>query len=463
MPSCCFITMKKRKHIYCIGGCLILLAVGCWVCSRWEVWFGNSTEGRYTASEDPDRILITFGDSDGLDRNVSWQADSVLRPSSVELVDLYRNDTSRIEAQGEVYRSEGGQRAYYVARLRGLMPGNRYAYRVCTDGKVSVWHEFSTQQAEADRTQFVYLGDIQDSVGGIAGELVRDIFRHNPHTDFLVCGGDAVERPLDKYWQEFFSSMDSVAQSVPVLTVTGNHDYHKGVIGTLDSRFTLVNSYFLDSAVGDNQIFTVKYNDIQLFVLDSNRELPYLYEQKVWLEEQLDRSDARWKIVVLHHPLYSVKGKTNNIIQRWVFDPVIRRQGVDLVLQGHEHAYARMTNKDGDGVPKTPIYVISHFSPKNYRIEFDSKFDKFGSGSRYYQMVTAHGDTLSFSAHDALSGALYDSLTIVKHGTEVNVHDLGKDIPESITFVPDPNNSKDMKFAERIEEYKQRKHIDNEK
>ncbi len=453
--------MKNRKRIFGAAGCLVLLAGCCWTYSRWDVWFGNPTEEAYTASSEPDRILLTFGDSNGLTRNVSWQADSVVRPSSVELVDLQRGDTAHVGAKGEVYRSEGGQRAYYVARLRGLTPGNRYAYRVQTGGRVSAWHEFSTQ--EADRTRFVYLGDIQDSVGGLTARLVRDIFRRDRDMDFLVCGGDAVERPLDKYWQEFFSGLDSVAQSVPVLTVTGNHDYHKGVICTLDRRFTLVNSYFLDSAVGDNQVFTVRYNDMQLFVLDSNRELPYLHEQASWLEEQLDRSDARWKIVVLHHPLYSAKGQMNNIIQRWCFDRVIRDHGVDLVLQGHEHAYARMTNKDSAGTPVTPVYVISHFSPKNYRIEFDDKFDKFGSGSRYYQKVTTHGDTLSFSAYDALSNELYDSLTIIKQGSETLVRDLGKDIPERITFVPNPDNSKDMKFAERIREYKQRKHIDDEK
>lgn len=455
--------MKNRGHIYSITGCIVVLAVGCWIYSRWDVWFGNPTEGQYTASEEPDRILLTFGDSNGWNRNVSWQADSILHPSSVELVDLRQNDTICIKAEGVVYRSGGGLRAYYMARLRDLVPDNNYAYRVRTGSHMSAWHEFSTQPTEADSTQFIYLGDIQDSVGGLTRKLMKDIFRQNRHMDFVVCGGDAIERPLDKYWQEFFCGMDSVAQYVPVLTVTGNHDYHKGIIGTLDRRFTLVYSYFLDSAVGDNQVYTVKYNDIQLFVLDSNRELPYLYEQKAWLEEQLDRCQARWKIVVLHHPLYSVKGQTNNIIQRWLFDSVIRKHEVDLVLQGHEHAYARMTNKNDDGNPMTPVYIISHFSPKNYRIEFDSKFDKFGSGSRYYQKVLTHGDTLSFTAYDAISGELYDSLTLIKHETRTVVHDFGKNIQEKIVFMPDSTNSKDVKFAERIREYKQRKQIDNEK
>lgn len=48
---------------------------------------------------------------------------------------------------------------------------------------------------------------------------------------------------------------------------------------------------------------------------------------------------------MLHHPVYSIKGKMNNLPVRWMFDGLFREYGVDLVLQGHEHNYARMTNK----------------------------------------------------------------------------------------------------------------------
>ena len=43
------------------------------------------------------------------------------------------------------------------------------------------------------------------------------------------------------------------------------------------------------------------------------------------------------------------KGKTNNLAVRWMFDGLFREYGVDLVLQGHEHNYARMTNKNDEG------------------------------------------------------------------------------------------------------------------
>ncbi|MBV7609710.1 metallophosphoesterase family protein, partial [Escherichia coli] len=103
-------------------------------------------------------------------------------------------------------------------------------------------------------------------------------------------------------------------------------------------------------------------------MLDSNREFFYLWSQKEWLEKELQTSDARWKIVVLHHPLYSVKGKYNNLAQKTIFNSLIQKYNVDLVLQGHEHAYARMTLHDEQGSATPPVYTVSHCSPKSYRI-----------------------------------------------------------------------------------------------
>lgn len=90
---------------------------------------------------------------------------------------------------------------------------------------------------------------------------------------------------MDAYWAETFSGLDSIGQHYPVLNVTGNHEYLKYAIRKLERRFPLVFSYFQDSMVGDNQVYTLKYNDLQLFLLDSNREFFYLWSQKKWLEK----------------------------------------------------------------------------------------------------------------------------------------------------------------------------------
>ena len=304
------------------------------------------------------------------------------------------------------------------------------------------------------------MGDVQDSINGKTNYFLKKALQAHPETEFLVCGGDLTERPIDAYWGETFRGLDSIAQCLPVLTVTGNHDYLKYPIRKLERRFSLIFSYYLDSMIGENQVYTLKYNDMQLFCLDSNREFFYLWTQRKWLKEQLEKSNARWKIVVLHHPLYSTKGKCNNLIQKSMFNSLIQEHHVDLVLQGHEHSYGRMTGHDENNNPTVPVYTVSHCSPKTYRIYFGEDFDKFGIDGKYYQQIQVKGDTLLMNSFDATNGNLYDCIKIVKKNDQTEILDCGKDIPENLNFSPAPGNKKDMKYMERINEYKQRRHIE---
>lgn len=449
--------MRKR-----VVGTSVLVVVGAlvvWCASRWKAWFHNPDEAPYEAVATPSRVLLTFGDENGLNRNVSWTCGNEVCDAFVELLDETDSLFRKVKAEGEVFISRGGRSCYYVARLRGLDAGHSYRYRVWTGEESSPWYVFRLPEEDDHETSFLYVGDVQDSIGGIANQLLRRAFGRHPDAEFLVCGGDLTERPTDAFWNEVFEGLGSVGQTVPVLTVTGNHDYLKGPICVLERRFSLIHSYFLDSMVGENQVFTVRYKDVQLFCLDSNREFFYLWTQRQWLSKQLTASTAKWKVVVLHHPLYSTHGSTNNLIQRWMFDDLIQTHGVDLVLQGHEHAYARMTQHDEEGNATTPIYTVSHCSPKNYRIHFDERFDKFGSGSRYYQRIYTHGDTLFMVAYDAQEGTRYDSLYVVKTAAGTTLTDAGQEIQERITFTPASGNVKDAAFAERINNYKKRKNL----
>lgn len=409
--------MKKKN----VGTWTLLVVVGAlviWCASRWRVWFHNPEEAPYVPTEMPARVLLTFGDEDGLhSRNVSWMCDTVLREAWVELENQETQGVQHVGARGEVFESRSGKAAYYVARLRDLEAGHNYRYRVWTGENAGDWHEFHVPAPQERETSFLYMGDIQDTIGGIANQLLKNAFRQHPDAEFFVCGGDLTERPTDAFWNETFETLDSVGQAVPVLTVTGNHDYLKGLICTLERRFSLIHSYFLDSMVGENQVFTFRYKDVQFFCLDSNREFFYLWTQRQWLKEKLEASTAKWKIVVIHHPLYSVKGNLNNLIQRWMFDDLIQQYDVALVLQGHEHAYARRTVKSSSSSSQpSSIHIISHCSPKAYRINPpEGRFDRIEKDIRTYQKVRISGDTLVVTAFDAEKGTLIDSLGIKLH------------------------------------------------
>lgn len=443
-----------KAKIKVIVPTVLVVAVAVFIACRWDVWFHNSEESPYISERTPHRVLLTFGDDSEWSRNVSWQADTMLLPSHLDLVQLPDGDTINIDAYGEVFHSRGGVAAYYVARLRNLQQDAHYAYRAVTDGEASQWYEFHTYKKD-DNFSFLYVGDVQDTIGGRANKYLREAVARHRECEFVVCGGDLTERPKDSFWAETFRDIDSVCQSMPFLNITGNHDYLKGIKLVLERRFTLVFSYFLDSKVDDNHVYMLHYGDADIFVLDSNRELPYLLAQRSWLKAKMEQSTAKWKILLLHHPLYSTLG-SNNIFQRWIFGGLVKEFGVDLVLQGHEHQYARMTNHAEDGTPTTPVYTVSHCSPKNYRIHFDDRFDKFGISSRYYQTINVASDTLTMATYEVYNHTLYDSLQIVKTTKQSVIRDFGVDIPEYMEFTPDPNNKRDRAFNERINDYKMR-------
>jgi hypothetical protein len=86
-------------------------------------------------------------------------------------------------------------------------------------------------------------------------------------------------------------------------------------------------------------------NDVQFFMLDTERPDS---TQLAWLDRELEKSDARWKIPVFHRPIYS-SGRYSSParIFRSMLEPIFLRHGVKLALSGHEHFYERTKPQRG--------------------------------------------------------------------------------------------------------------------
>ena len=81
------------------------------------------------------------------------------------------------------------------------------------------------------------------------------------------------------------------------------------------------------------------------FALDSNYMDP---EQMDWLEKEFAKSKADWKICFFHHALYSdgmFHGPDRDL--RALLEPVFVRNGVKVVLSGHDHVYERFKPQMG--------------------------------------------------------------------------------------------------------------------
>lgn len=92
--------------------------------------------------------------------------------------------------------------------------------------------------------------------------------------------------------------------------------------------------------------YTFQENEVQFFALDTNGNANW-DAQLAWLEQELQQSKARWKIVFGHHPIYAsgVYGPNPTFIR--TFEPIFKKYRVQLYINGHEHHYERTRSING--------------------------------------------------------------------------------------------------------------------
>jgi 3',5'-cyclic AMP phosphodiesterase CpdA len=71
-------------------------------------------------------------------------------------------------------------------------------------------------------------------------------------------------------------------------------------------------------------------------------------EQLGWLEGELRKSAAQWKIAFFHHPLYSSCLKHGSDFHlRACLEPLFVKYGMNVVFSGHDHVYERLKPSQG--------------------------------------------------------------------------------------------------------------------
>jgi 3',5'-cyclic AMP phosphodiesterase CpdA len=186
-------------------------------------------------------------------------------------------------------------------------------------------------------------GDVGDSGGRLdtTGATMSRIQDIQPYDDLLLLGdnvywnGDPAKLP-DTVFGPFRGLLD---RGVGLLAILGNHDVLEG------------HGQAQMAALGmEGRYWSRSFDDLLLVGLDSNA---LDADQVTWLERTLAASDARWKVVALHHPLYSAGYQGSNAEVRRVLEPIFVANHVQLVLSGHDHDYQR--SKVINGV----TYVVS--------------------------------------------------------------------------------------------------------
>ncbi|QAY62737.1 metallophosphoesterase family protein [Xylanimonas allomyrinae] len=304
------------------------------------------------ATPDVSDLVLGIG-ADQSQRNLAWYtpADTSqvvqVAPSAAVADGVFpAKGTTTFTASGGATTSREYNR---FATITGLKANTQYAYRVGAEGSWSDVYTFRTQEFSGD-FDFLFFGDPQiGSSGNVASDAAGwadtlDVATTAyPDAEMLFSAGDQVEHADNENEYDAFLTPDALRQ-IPFVATNGNHDVGNKAY---EQHFNTPNT---DRAAGPGNAtssggdYYFTYKDVLFIDLNSNSR-DFASHEKFVRDVVAEHGDeAKWKVVAFHHSIYSPgPHATDSDVadRRNVWPTLFSDLGIDLVLQGHDHSYAR--------------------------------------------------------------------------------------------------------------------------
>jgi 3',5'-cyclic AMP phosphodiesterase CpdA len=272
----------------------------------------------------------------------------------------------------------------YRAQMTGLVPGERFQYRVLKSGKPVFESSAQARKSATQPFRFALFGDCgQDTPA--EGAIAYQAFLAKPDVVFIP--GDIVYSSgrISEYRTRFFPFYNSdetssakgvsLMRSVPFIAAPGNHDTDLRNY----QRFPDALAYFLywdqplngpvapSGAVkvahilagnADAQAmflegakpryprmasFSFDYGNSHWTVLDANTYMDWTNPSlREWLTKDLAvAQSATWRFVAFHQPGFN--SSKEHLTDQWMrtLSPILEANNVDVVFSGHVHNYQR--------------------------------------------------------------------------------------------------------------------------
>lgn len=294
-------------------------------------------KGPYLQQVTPETIVIMWETNTRADSQVDYD-DGVSDPVTV-------TDSTKVKI--------------HEVQLTNLAVDTEYSYTVTSVDKsktvTSAQSTFATAPATERSFRFVAYGDTRTHASDHAA-VIQAIINSAP--DLVLHTGDLVENG-DEYSQwgrQFFDPAYDLMINTPLLPIIGNHE----------GSGNLFRDFF---SLGDNDDwFAFTYGGVRFIGLNThNRSYSPGSAQHDWLVAELQSPEctsADWQIVYFHHPPYTAtSGHSDDTNVQTYLVPLFEQYGVDIVFNGHSHAYERYFNSGiyyivtgGGGAPLATLY-----------------------------------------------------------------------------------------------------------
>lgn len=375
----------------------------------------------------PDQIVLNVTEDLSTSMAFSWRTDFNTAKSKLQIVEEssrfdIANEAKEYEANAELLDFKDIKTWHHSLLIDGLKENTYYAYRVGTGEKWSEWLNFRTAGARDKPLKFIYFGDVQSNVRSLWSRVLKQAIRTVPDAQLILNAGDLINRGNNlNEWEEWFYASANVHSNIPIMPAAGNHDHGESAQGDYNISEYWNRQFNLPKNGPENVWGSCYFADIQnVRFIVLNTEMFNTYEdsrvsQIKWLEDKLKNNTKKWTIMLFHHPIYSTKKNRDNVELRNLVKPLIDKYRVDLVLQGHDHTYARGMEKipmEG-GTTSQAMYVVSVAGPKMYEPLEADWMDKSVGFTQLFHGIEINNNRLIFSTYK-VNGELFDHFEIHK-------------------------------------------------
>jgi len=236
--------------------------------------------------------------------------------------------------------------ALHAVKLSGLQPNTMYYYQ-CGDnsgGWGSIFYfvtEDTSPLSEKNPVRIAIMADNGVSPNSlmVVNALAKADQRLN--FNFLILSGDlSYANGIQKWWDYWGNMIQPIASHFPFMVAPGNHEIFSLFIA-YNYRFNMpTNGY-------DNLYYSFNYRGIHVMILNSESLNEYHWSSMYqWASHDLknvDRSVTPWVFAAFHHPWYCSNTAHNDSawFMKEEYEGLFHHYKVDIVLQGHVHAYER--------------------------------------------------------------------------------------------------------------------------
>jgi len=192
-----------------------------------------------------------------------------------------------------------------------------------------------TTDAKAAPVRMTFIADTQEDT-----DLLKQFAQQIEHFDpqAILQGGDMVHYgEFDSLWNLYFRAMNNLQGSRVLFPTMGNHEYWK------DPNVPLWRRFFRYAAKDAHYAYDI--GPVHVITINSAfwDDMSLIQSQLEWFKKEVAKP-ARWKVVIMHHPPYSLSVfntwyyfKKEFELLRTYYVPPMEQNGVHLVLSGHTH------------------------------------------------------------------------------------------------------------------------------